>query len=70
VNLELRGEFFNLFNHPNFENPRNASDGSPSLNSNGFGKTCCVTSSLPSSATVIAVGEPNRVIQLALKLTF
>lgn len=69
-NLEFRGEFFNLFNHPNFENPRNATEGSPTLTSSLFGQTCCITSSLPSSATVIATGEPNRVIQFALKLSF
>ncbi len=70
VNLEFRSEFFNLFNHPNFENPRNATDGSPTVTSKTFGQVCCVTSSVPSSATVIAVGEPNRVIQFGLKLTF
>ncbi len=70
VNLEFRGELFNAFNHPNFENPRNATDGSPTLTRNTFGQTCCVTSSVPSSATVIAIGEPNRVIQFALKITF
>lgn len=70
VNLQFRAEFFNLFNHPNFENPRNASVGSPTLTSSLFGQTCCVTSSVPSSATIIATGEPNRVIQFALKLSF
>jgi hypothetical protein len=35
-----------------------------------FGRTCCVSASLPSSATVIAIGEPNRVLQLGLKLNF
>jgi len=70
VNLEFRSEFFNLFNHPNFENPRNATVGSPTLTSKLFGQTCCVTSSTPSSATVIAIGEPNRVIQFALKVQF
>jgi hypothetical protein len=29
-----------------------------------------VTAALPSSATIIATGEPNRVIQFALKLSF
>ena len=70
MNLEYRAEFFNVFNHPNFENPRNASSGSPTLTSPLFGQTCCVSSSLPSSATVIAIGEPNRVIQFGLKLIF
>jgi hypothetical protein len=70
VNLQFRAEFFNLFNHPNFENPRNATVGSPTLTSLRFGQTCCVTAAVASSATVIALGEPNRVIQFALKLAF
>ncbi|MBI1899005.1 MAG: TonB-dependent receptor [Acidobacteria bacterium] len=70
VRLQFRGEFFNVFNHPNFDNPRNASEGSPTLTSSLFGQTCCVTAALPSSATIIANGEPNRVIQFALKLQF
>jgi hypothetical protein len=70
VNLQFRAEFFNILNHVNFENPRNATSGSPSVQSNFFGQTCCVASSLPSSATVIAIGEPNRVIQFGLKLSF
>ena len=70
VNLQFRAEFFNILNHTNFENPRNATSGSPNLQSNSFGQTCCVTSALPSSATVIAIGEPNRVIQFGLKLSF
>jgi hypothetical protein len=70
VNLQFRAEFFNAFNHPNFENPRNASEGSPTVTSSLFGQTCCVTSSVPSSSTIVATGEPNRVIQFALKLQF
>ena len=70
VKLDFRAEFFNLFNHPNFENPRNASVGSPTLTSGVFGQTCCITSSVPASATVIANGEPNRVIQFAFKVSF
>src|SRR5437870_1891413 len=69
-NLQFRSEFFNILNHANFENPRNATSGSPSLTSTAFGQTCCVAASLPSSATVIAIGESNRVIQFGLKLTF
>ncbi len=74
--LQFRAEFFNVLNHANFENPRNATASSPNnvfpnnIQSNLFGGTCCVASSLPSSATVIAIGEPNRVMQLGLKLNF
>lgn len=70
VKLQFRGEFFNVLNHPNFENPRNATSGSPTVTSSLFGQTCCVTAALPSSATIIATGEPNRVIQFGLKLSF
>ncbi len=69
-NMQFRAEFFNVLNHPNFENPRNATTGSPTITSAVFGETCCSTSALPSSANVNALGEPNRVIQLGLKLNF
>jgi len=68
--LQFRAEFFNVLNHANWENPRNATSGSPSVRSSIFGRTCCVSASLPASATVIAIGEPNRVMQLGLKLNF
>ena len=68
--LQFRAEAFNVLNHPNWENPRNATSGSPSVRSSIFGRTCCATAALPSSATVIAIGEPNRVLQLGLKLNF
>ena len=74
-NMQFRAEFFNVLNHPNFENPRNATVGSPAIvssnrSNDNFGLTCCSTSALPSSATVSALGEPYRVIQLGLKLNF
>jgi Carboxypeptidase regulatory-like domain len=70
VNIQFRAELFNAFNHPNFENPRNATEGSPTVTSGLFGQTCCVTSSVPASSTIVATGEPNRVIQFALKVQF
>ena len=70
VNIQFRAEMFNAFNHPNFENPRNATEGSPTVTGSLFGQTCCVTSSVPASTTIIATGEPNRVIQFALKIQF
>ena len=75
IQTQFRAEFFNVFNHVNFENPRNASTSSGALFANTltsqvFGQTCCTTAALPSSATVIALGEPNRVIQLGLKVSF
>ena len=70
LKLQFRSEFFNALNHPNYENPRNASNGSPTLTSSLFGRTCCSLASVPSSSTIIATGEPSRVIQFALKLNF
>jgi hypothetical protein len=69
-NLQFRAEAFNVSNHPNFNNPRNASSGTPRVSNSLFGQTCCITASLPASATVIAIGEPNRVLQLGMKLSF
>jgi len=68
--LQFRTEMFNAFNHPNFDNPRDASVGSPSFRSTLFGQTCCATVAPPSTQTVIQTGEAARVIQLALKLSF
>ncbi|MEO8369688.1 MAG: TonB-dependent receptor [Candidatus Solibacter sp.] len=66
----FRTELFNAFNHPNFRNPRDASVGSPAVNSSVFGQACCVTLSTASSATTNQNGESWRVIQLALKVSF
>jgi hypothetical protein len=70
IKMVFRAEFFNAFNHPNFRNPRDASVGSPAINSGVFGQACCVTLSTASSATTNQNGESWRVVQLALKLTF
>jgi hypothetical protein len=68
--LQFRAEFFNVLNHPNFENPRNATQGSPTVTSGLFGQTCCATAAVASAQNVNPVGEPMRVIQLGLKLNF
>jgi hypothetical protein len=70
VRMVFRTEFFNALNHPNFRNPRDASVGSPAINSGVFGQACCVTLSTASSATTNQNGESWRVIQMALKLSF
>jgi hypothetical protein len=70
IGMQFRAELFNALNHANIRNPRNASTGSPTLTSSAFGQTCCISDSVPSSQTIIAVGEPNRVIQFALKINF
>ncbi len=70
VRLTFRAEAFNALNHPNFRNPRDASVGSPAVNSAVFGQTCCVSLSTASSSTTNQNGESWRVLQLALKLNF
>jgi hypothetical protein len=70
VKLQFRTEMFNAFNHPNFDNPRDASVGSPSIQSSLFAQTCCATVAPPSTQTIVQTGESARVIQFALKLQF
>jgi hypothetical protein len=70
LQAEFRAEAFNALNHPNFDNPRDASTGSPSIRSTVFAQTCCTTVAPPSTQTIIQTGESSRVIQFALKLQF
>ena len=70
VKLDFRTELFNALNRPNFDNPRDASVGSPSIRSSLFAQTCCATVAPPSTQTIIQTGESARVIQFALKLKF
>ncbi|MCC6859436.1 MAG: carboxypeptidase regulatory-like domain-containing protein [Bryobacterales bacterium] len=68
LRLQFRTEMFNAFNHVNFDNPRDASAGSPQILSTVFGHTCCAAVAPPSTQEIIQTGESARVIQLALKL--
>ncbi len=68
--LQFRTELFNAFNHANFDNPRDASVGSPSIRSSVFAQTCCATVAPPSTQTVVQTGESARIIQFAMKLQF
>ena len=70
MRLTFRAEVFNALNHANFTNPRNASVGSPAINSNVFAQACCVTLSTASSSNTNTNGESWRVVQFALKLAF
>lgn len=70
VGLDFRTEMFNALNRTNFDNPRDASTGSPSITSTVFGQTCCAAVAPPTTQTIIQTGEANRVIQFALKLRF
>lgn len=68
--LQFRMEMFNALNHPNFDNPRDASTGSPSIRSNVFASTCCATVAPPSTQTIVQTGESARVIQFGFKFLF
>jgi hypothetical protein len=68
--LQFRAEVFNVFNHPNFDNPRDASTGSPAITSSVFAQACCATVAPPTTQAIIQTGESGRVIQLGLKLDF
>ncbi len=70
VSLDFRTEMFNVLNHANFDNPRDASVGSPSIRSSLFAQACCSTVAPPSTQTIIQTGESSRVIQFGLKLKF
>ena len=54
--LQFRTEMFNALNHPNFDNPVNASVGSPAITSTVFGQTCCATVAPPGTQTIIQTG--------------
>ena len=68
--LDFRTEMFNILNHTNYDNPRDASSGSPNIQSPVFAQTCCAAVAPPSTQTIIQTGESSRVIQFALKLKF
>jgi hypothetical protein len=68
--VQFRTELFNALNHANFDNPRDASSGSPSIRSGAFAQTCCAAVAPPSTQTIVQTGESARVIQFALKLQF
>ena len=70
VKLQFRTEMFNAFNHANFDNPRDASVGSPSIQSSLFAQACCAAVAPPSTQTIVQTGEAARVIQFALKVQF
>lgn len=68
--LDFRMEMFNVLNHANFDNPRDASTGSPVFTSSVFAQACCQTVAPPTTQTVIQTGESGRIIQFALKISF
>lgn len=68
--LQFRADFFNAFNHPDFDNPLGSTDGNTNIASVNFARTCCRNVSTPSTTSLISIGEANRVIQFALRLSF
>src|SRR5688572_6538264 len=70
VKIQFRTEMFNAFNHTNFDNPRDASTGSPSIRSSVFASSCCAGVAPPSTQTIVQTGEAARVIQFAMKVQF
>jgi hypothetical protein len=70
LKLQFRAEAFNALNHPNLDNPRDASSSSFSFRSTLFGQTCCATVAPSSTQSIVDTGESARVIQFALKLRF
>lgn len=70
LKFQLRMEMFNALNHPNFDNPRDASTGSPSIRSSVFASACCATVAPPSTQTIVQTGESARVIQFGFKFLF
>jgi hypothetical protein len=70
TSIDFRLEMFNALNHPNFDNPRDATVGSPSILSSVFAQACCQTVAVPTTQTIIQTGESARIIQFALKISF
>jgi hypothetical protein len=70
MQLQLRGEFFNILNHPNFANPYGGQNGfglnDPSAASFGCG---CATPDIAAANPAVGSGGP-RSIQVAAKLVF
>jgi hypothetical protein len=68
--LQLRAEFFNIFNHPNFANPYGGQNGfglnDPSVQPFGCG---CATPDVAAANPVIGSGG-SRAVQLAGKFVF
>jgi hypothetical protein len=70
MSLQFRGEFFNIFNHPNFANPYGGQNGfglnDPSAASFGCG---CATPDIAAANPAVGSGGP-RSIQLSAKFAF
>jgi hypothetical protein len=67
-NIELRAEFFNLFNHPNFANPVSNLSAVPATSIDA--NTGRITSNPGDFGRVISTSNNPRLIQFAVKLNF
>jgi len=61
LSFQFRGEFFNLFNHPQFSDPNTA------FTNSTFGS---IRSTVGTAAGNVALTADSRIIQLALKMNF
>jgi hypothetical protein len=67
-NIELRAEFFNLFNHPNFANPVSNLSAVPATSIDA--NTGRITGNPGDFGRVISTSNNPRLIQFAVKLNF
>jgi len=67
-NIELRAEFFNLFNHPNFANPVSNLSAVPSTSIDA--NTGRIIGSPGDFGRVTSTSNNPRLIQFAVKLNF
>ena len=61
ISFQFRGEFFNLFNHPQFSDPNTT------FSNSTFGS---IRSTVGTAAGNVALTADSRIIQLALKMNF
>lgn len=67
-NIELRAEFFNLFNHPNFANPVSNLSAVPATSIDA--NTGRITGNSGDFGRIISTSNNSRLIQFAVKLNF
>jgi hypothetical protein len=67
-NIELRAEFFNLFNHANFANPISNLSAVPATSINA--STGQITGDAGDFGRIVSTSNNPRLIQLALKFSF
>ncbi len=76
--FDFRVDAFNVFNHTNFRIASATAFTGTTLSggvftptvSSTFASTCCTSAYLPSSASATGVGEPPRVLQASLRVSF